>query len=112
MDSRRSSSVRHSAHTTSQRGTEAAAPGGVAESPRRPDLVARKNLALGTGLAVAVAFLALYVATAARSIVVGDNPELMEAAVLLGVAHPSGYPLLVLIGHMFGLLPFGPVAFR
>ena len=56
--------------------------------------------------------LALYVYTAARDIVVGDTPELMTVAVTLGVAHPSGYPLLTLLGHLFSLLPLGPVAFR
>jgi hypothetical protein len=54
----------------------------------------------------------VYAATAARDIVVGDSGEFLAAAATLGVAHPSGYPLLVLLGHAFSWLPFGPLAFR
>jgi len=38
---------------------------------------------------VSLAFL-LYFLTAARDIVVGDTPELITAAVTLGVLHPPG----------------------
>jgi hypothetical protein len=54
----------------------------------------------------------LYAATAARDVVVGDSGEFLAAAARLGVAHPPGYPLLVLLGHAFSWLPIGPVAFR
>src|ERR1700758_1790402 len=54
----------------------------------------------------------LYSLTAARDIVVDDTPELITAAVTLGVAHPPGYPLFTLLGHLFSLLPFGPIPFR
>jgi hypothetical protein len=54
----------------------------------------------------------LYAATAARDVVVGDSREFLAAAARLGVAHPPGYPLLVLLGHAFSWLPIGPVAFR
>ena len=54
----------------------------------------------------------LYLATAARDIVVGDAPELITAAVTLGVAHPPGYPLFTMLGHLFTLLPVGPIPFR
>src|SRR5437773_11767841 len=111
MSSRRSHSVQHRPPANSQRDTGAAAPA-VAGSSRRPGDVGLTRLTLGVGWGIALAFLGLYVATAARSIVVGDNPELIVAAVLFGVAHPPGYPLLVLIGHLFSLLPLGPVAFR
>ena len=67
---------------------------------------------LAVGFTLTALILLLYVRTAARSIVVGDNPELITTAVTLGVPHPPGYPLLVLIGHLFSLLPLGPVAFR
>ena len=54
----------------------------------------------------------LYFLTAARDIVVGDTPELITAAVTLGVAHPPGYPLFTMVGHLFSLLPFGSIPFR
>jgi len=51
----------------------------------------------------------LYFLTAARDIVVGDSPELIMAAVTLGVAHAPGYPLFTMLGHLFSLLPFGSI---
>lgn len=41
-----------------------------------------------------------------------DGPELMTAAVTLGVPHPPGYPTYVLLGHLFGRLPLGSIPFR
>lgn len=54
----------------------------------------------------------LYFLTAARDIVVGDTPELITAAATLGVAHPPGYPLFTMLGHVFSLIPFGSIPFR
>jgi hypothetical protein len=61
---------------------------------------------------VTIAAAILYFLTAARDIVVGDAPELITAAAVLGVAHPPGYPLFTMLGHLFSLLPFGPIPFR
>ena len=66
---------------------------------------------LGFSIVVVMAGL-LYFFTAARDIVFGDTPELIIAAALLGVAHPPGYPLLTMLGHLFSLLPLGPIPFR
>jgi hypothetical protein len=54
----------------------------------------------------------LYFFTAARDIVVGDTPELITAAVTLGVAHAPGYPLFTILGHVFSLIPLGSIPFR
>jgi tetratricopeptide (TPR) repeat protein len=44
---------------------------------------------------------------------VGDSGELVTAVHLLGIPHPSGYPLYVLLGKLWTLvLPVGTVAFR
>lgn len=64
------------------------------------------------GIAVVAAAAIVYALTAARDFVVGDTAELAAAALTLGVAHPPGYPLLVLLGHAFSWLPVGPAAFR
>src|SRR4051794_17062430 len=70
----------------------------------------------GKTLAVAALVTALsgvlYFCTAARDIVTGDTPELITVAATLGVAHPPGYPLFTLLGHLFSLLPIGPIPFR
>ena len=64
--------------------------------------------------AAAVSLIAgiLYFVTAARDIVVGDTPELITVAATLGVPHPPGYPLFTMLGHLFSLLPLGPIPFR
>ena len=41
-----------------------------------------------------------------------EREELVRAAVTLGIPHPSGYPLYVLAGKVFSLLPFGDLAWR
>lgn len=58
----------------------------------------------------------LYLITAPRTITWAhggaDGPELAAVAYILGVAHPTGYPLYTLLGHLFTHLPVGEVAFR
>ena len=65
-------------------------------------------------IATAIVLLAgvLYFLTAARDIVVGDTPELITAAVSLGVAHPPGYPLFTMLGHLLSLLPLSSIPLR
>jgi hypothetical protein len=62
-------------------------------------------LALGAG------FLWLYNRTAAPSVLSGDSAEFQFAAPLLAVPHPTGYPLYVVLGALFALVP-GDVARR
>jgi tetratricopeptide (TPR) repeat protein len=72
--------------------------------PGRPALEAA---ALGLGVFV------LYVIGACRTIYVGDSGELVAAVYTLGIPHPSGYPLYVLLGKLWTLLvPVGSIAFR
>jgi hypothetical protein len=58
-----------------------------------------------------VAFVA-YALTASRDIFPGDTPEFITVALTGGVAHPPGYPLLSMLGALFGQLPIGPLPFR
>ena len=53
-----------------------------------------------------------YLLTLSPTIYLGDSGELSAAAFCLGVPHGSGYPLYVLVGKGFCLLPFGDVGFR
>ncbi|HSL28956.1 MAG TPA: DUF2723 domain-containing protein [Anaerolineales bacterium] len=41
-----------------------------------------------------------------------DGGDLIAAAATGGVAHPTGYPLYLLLAELFQLLPVGPLAFR
>ncbi|HEY8152813.1 MAG TPA: DUF2723 domain-containing protein, partial [Myxococcota bacterium] len=56
---------------------------------------------------------AVYAAGACPTIYVGDSGELVTAVHLLGIPHPTGYPLYVLLGKLWTLLvPFGSIAWR
>jgi hypothetical protein len=80
---------------------------GTAEQAR-----ARPLALLGVG-ALLLAFLALYIRTAAPSVLSGDSAEFQMAAPLLGVPHPTTYPLYILLGKLATLLvPFGDLAWR
>lgn len=59
------------------------------------------------GLLVFVACMALYLLTASPSVVMGDGGEMQMVSALLGVAHPTGYPLFTLLGYVFTRLPLG-----
>ena len=76
----------------------------------------RQHLAdTGGWLAPAVAFLlplGTYLTTMARGLVWGDGIELATVSATLGIAHPTGYPLFTIVGHLFTHLPFGSVISR
>ena len=55
--------------------------------------------------------LALYLLTCSRSVGPVDAGELIVAAATGGVAHPPGFPLFLLLGRLFTLLPVGTPAF-
>jgi hypothetical protein len=60
-----------------------------------------------------VVFSLAYLVTAAPDVLPADAGEFQLAAALLGVAHPPGYPLYTLIGHLFiRLIPWGTPAYR
>ncbi len=42
----------------------------------------------------------------------GDGGELITASVTLGIPHPPGYPLYVILGKAFSFLPIGTIASR
>lgn len=56
--------------------------------------------------------LTVYILTLCPTVYVGDSAELSAAAYTLGIAHNPGYPLYVLLGHLFTWIPVGEVAFR
>ena len=55
---------------------------------------------------------ALYLRTLATSLLVGDSAEFQVLVSTLGLAHDPGYPIYLLLGKPFTLLPFGDVATR
>jgi uncharacterized membrane protein YvlD (DUF360 family) len=63
--------------------------------------------------ASAILAAALYLRTLAPGVLGGDSGEFQFAAWLGGFAHPTGYPLYLLLGYLWThLLPFGDAAWR
>ncbi|MEJ2151115.1 MAG: DUF2723 domain-containing protein, partial [Chloroflexota bacterium] len=63
-------------------------------------------------LSLAALALLAYLLTLQRTVGRADTFEFQVTAPVLGVAHPTGYPLYILIGKAFSLLPLGKVATR
>jgi hypothetical protein len=61
---------------------------------------------------VFVSALSLYYWTLAPTVTLVDSGELILVAHGLGVAHPPGFPLWVMLAHLASLLPCGNVAVR
>ena len=79
--------------------------GGVRASPARwVSVLLPAILALGT--------FALYLRTLSPTIGQADSFEFQVVAYTLGVAHPTGYPLYILLGKLFTFLPVGDIAYR
>src|ERR671922_1979958 len=61
------------------------------------------------GGVVSFLVLLLYLVTLAPSTAMWDTSEYIAAAYTLGLPHPPGNPLFVLIGRVFAIIPiFGP----
>ena len=67
---------------------------------------------LAVGVLLAVGAFVLYGLTLAPSVMPGDYAEFQFSAAILGVPHPTGYPLYILLGKLFTMLPVGDVAYR
>jgi tetratricopeptide (TPR) repeat protein len=71
----------------------------------------RSDSLIASSLAAGV--FVVYALGACRTIYVGDSGELVTAVAVLGIPHPSGYPLYVMLGKLWTLLlPLGSIAFR
>ena len=79
-------------------------------SARVLDRTARPSYA-AAGI-VALVVLALYIVTLAPTTAMWDASEYITAAYILGIPHPPGNPLFVLLGRVATLFPFGSVAVR
>src|ERR671913_391575 len=78
----------------------------------------RKAGVLLAGLGVFVLVLILYLGTLAPTVLYLQDPKLLDAVMLqmqvsvLGITHPTGYPIYLMLTHLFTYLPFGDPAYR
>jgi hypothetical protein len=64
-------------------------------------------------MTLALSSLALYVRTAAPTVLTADGGEFQFVPYMAGIAHPTGYPLYTMLGWLWShVLPFGDVAYR
>ena len=74
-------------------------------------LTSRANPIVALGLAVGA--LLVYVKTTAPTLLMADPAEFQLACNVLGVAHPTGYPLYTMVGWLWShVLPLGDAAYR
>lgn len=71
-----------------------------------------KRVAVSTSLIVGIVALAIYVRTLRPGLGFWDTGEFQTVAYVLGIAHPTGYPLYILLGKAWTFWPFGSVAYR
>lgn len=72
-----------------------------------------KRLQGAAPAALVMVVLAVYLRTMGQTVGAADTFEFQVIAPTLGgPAHPTGYPLLTLIGKLFSLIPFGAMAWR
>ena len=65
-------------------------------------------LPFGIGLAAFV----VYLTTLSRGVLGGDAGELQFVPPILGLTHPTGYPLQVMLHYAWSFVPIGSVAYR
>ena len=61
----------------------------------------------GLATLISCSALVVYIQTLSPTIDFIDSGELAAVTYTLGIAHPTGYPLFTLVGHIFSHLPLG-----
>jgi hypothetical protein len=67
---------------------------------------------LGVGFLLALGVFALYIQSLVPSMLDGDPGHFQTILPVLGIPYPTGFPLYVLLGHLWSWLPIGSVAYR
>ena len=70
------------------------------------------KLRIACAATVFIVSLAIYSWTLSPTVTLVDSGELIVAAHSLGVAHPPGFPLYVVLAHLASLVPLGNLAVR
>lgn len=69
-------------------------------------MLLRRNIHHITAFLCATLCFIVYLFTLAPTVWFIDSGELAAVASTLGIAHPTGYPLFTIVGHLFTLIPF------
>lgn len=78
------------------------------EARESPGLKAIHLAAVAVGLVALV----VYAMTLLPGVGFWDCAEMQTVPYLLGIAHPTGYPLYTLLGKFFSMIPIGSIAYR
>ncbi len=71
-----------------------------------------KNVNLALTAIIFLAAFGLYLSTMAPTVTFGDSGELMAASHSLGISHPTGFPVYMMLGKIFSMVPLANIAFR
>jgi hypothetical protein len=74
--------------------------------------VSSRTISLLATAAVGALALGVYMSTLAPTVMWYDMGEFMATSATLGIAHNTGYPLLILVGKAFSFLPVRDTAYR
>ena len=93
-------------------GLQNSEPGDSKDSTQASNILTLAKVRAACFVFVFALALLVYIRTLAPTVTLVDSGELIVAARWLGVAHPPGFPLYVLMAHLATLFPFGNVAQR
>ena len=72
----------------------------------------KSKIYLLIGLGFFVITSAIYIFALCPTIHPRDNPDILTAAITLGIPHSPGYPLFTMLGHLFSKIPLGTLPWR
>ena len=84
------------------------------ESKREPPLSLQALLREDylTAIVLGTLTFVVYAFTAAPGVTLQDSGDFLMGVLTLGIVHPPGYPLYIVLGHLFSLIPIGDPTFR
>src|SRR6266508_3696875 len=98
--------------STTQQSVATSEPGSKSAQPTNSRITPLASAQLLCAGAVFLVALLLYSWTLAPTVTLTDSGELIVVARGLGIAHPPGVPLWIILAHLASLVPFGNVAQR
>src|SRR6266542_1363411 len=98
--------------STTQQSAAATEPGLKSAQQTNSRITSFASMELFCGGTVFLVALLLYSWTLAPTVTLTDSGELIVVARGLGVAHPPGVPLWLILAHLASLVPFGNIAVR